>query len=88
MRQKGTMRSCRKYATEVIDVYYALTRREGDVLNPQFIGGYKINYNIGHKWPIHNSGFTSWMETEFHFRCKDTTFFRNMQISRKKNVKC
>ena len=34
------------------DVYSALTRREGDVLNPQCIGGYKINYNIGHKWPI------------------------------------
>ena len=30
----------------------ALTRGEGDVLNPQCIGGYKINYNIGHKWPI------------------------------------
>ena len=75
MRQKGTMRSCRKYATEVIDVYYALTRREGDVLNPQFIGGYKINYNIGHKWPIHNSGFTSWRGRFFQFTLQRYNIF-------------
>jgi hypothetical protein len=52
MRQKGTMRSCSKYATEVIDVYYALTRGEGDVLNPQCIGGYKNKYHISQSWPI------------------------------------